>query len=221
MSTPKSHAERLAILRSGLYVLTDGDLRPDRSAEEITRAAIAGGAATIQLRAKRYDTQTTIGIAKKLCRICRDAGVLFIVNDRVDIALASDADGVHLGPDDMLPADARRLMGPNAIIGVSVSTIEEAEPISQYASYLGVGAIFGTKTKLDAGDAVGTGRIKMIRSAFRNLPIVAIGGINAANIAETSFAGAEAAAVVSAVICAGNMIQATQELGTAFKNSRK
>ncbi len=217
MTNSKIHDERIMLLCSGLYVLTDSDLRPDRSPEDVTLASIAGGATTIQLRERRFDTQTIVKLAKRLCGICQEANVLFIVNDRVDIALASGADGVHLGPDDMHPSDARKLMGPDAIIGVSVSSIEEAEPIAEFASYLGVGAIYGTKTKSDAGDAVGPARISLIHIAIPDLPIVAIGGIGLGNIVEVRMAGADAAAVVSAVICAEDMVLATRELSTIFR----
>lgn len=209
------HEERMARLQ-GLYVLTDPDLRPERSPEEIVRAALNGGANVLQLREKRLPTPELIKLARQLGRIVNEAGGLFIVNDRVDVALASDADGVHLGPDDMSPADARRLMGPDKIIGVSVSTVEEAIPLAPYASYLGVGAIYGSTTKGDAGAPIGTERIREIKRAFPHIPVVAIGGIGASNIAEVVAAGADSAAVVSAVVCAPDMTEATARLISAF-----
>lgn len=207
----RTHQERLALLR-GLYVLTDPDLRPDRSAEAIVQAALTGGARIVQLRDKYLPTPQLIALAKRLNALARAAGALFLVNDRVDVALASDADGVHLGPDDMLPADARRLLGPERLIGISVSSAEEAIPLASCASYLGVGAIYGSQTKADAGAAVGTARIREIKRAFPNHPLVAIGGIHEGNIREAIEAGADAAAVVSAVVCAPDMRAATQSL---------
>src|SRR5262249_34319553 len=157
-------------------------------------------------------TPELIALAKRLAARAWEAGALFLVNDRVDVALASGADGVHLGPDDMHPADARDLLGPDRLIGVSVSTVEEAKPLASHASYLGVGAIFGSRTKLDAGAPVGAERIREIRAAFPDHPIVAIGGIDADNIARVALAGTDAAAVVSAVVCAPDMRAATRYL---------
>ena len=157
-----------------------------------------------------------IELASDLTIAARGSNALFIVNDRVDVALASDADGVHLGPGDMRPEDARRLLGPEKLVGVSVATVEEARAAAPYVSYFGVGAIFGSKTKKDAGDAIGVGRIREIKAAFPRIPIVAIGGINLENIAEVAAAGADAAAVVSAVVCASNMVEATGALLLRF-----
>ncbi|MCW3097004.1 MAG: thiD [Chthonomonadaceae bacterium] len=214
-SNERTHAQRLSLLR-GLYVLTDPDLRPDRTAEEIVRCALEGGARVVQLRDKHLPTSELIALAQRLNAQARAAGALFIVNDRVDVALASDADGVHLGPGDMHPADARRLLGPDKLVGVSVSTVEEAMPLAPFASYLGVGAIYGSKTKTDAGAAIGTERIRKIKRAFPEHPLVAIGGIHPGNIAAVREAGADAAALVSAVICAPDMRQATEELAQFF-----
>lgn len=212
----RTYTERLKLLR-GLYVLTDYDLRPERSAEMTTQAALAGGANILQLRDKYLSTPEVIALAKHLSLITRDANALFIVNDRVDVAIASSADGVHLGPDDMMPGDARHLMGPDILVGVSVATVKEAKAAVRYASYFGVGAIFGSKTKLDAGAPIGVGRIREIKAAFPDIPIVAIGGINAENIAEVAAAGADAAAVVSAVVGAPDMEAATRELVARFE----
>ena len=211
--------ERISLLH-GLYVLTDPDLRPDRSAEDTTQAALNGGATIVQLRDKRRSTPQLIDLVQRLSSLAREAASLFIVNDRVDIALTSGADGVHLGPDDMIPADARRLLGPDKLIGVSVATMEEAKAAAPYASYFGVGAIFGSKTKLDAGEPIGVGRLREIKAAFPDIPIVAIGGINADNIAEVAEAGADAAAVVSAVVAAPDMEAATRELVARFEAGR-
>ena len=201
----------------GVYFVTDSTLRPDRSALEVTQAALAGGAKTIQLREKAMPTNRYVDLSWELMGMVRTANALFIVNDRVDVALATFADGVHLGPDDMKPVDARRLLDKNKLVGVSVATVEEAKAAAPYASYFGVGAIFGSKTKLDAGAPVGVGRIREIKAAFPHIPLVAIGGINAENIGEVAAAGADAAAVVSAVVAAPDMEAATRELVRLFE----
>lgn len=209
--TPHAPRELLGKLR-GIYVVTDATIRAGRSHVDIAAAALEGGATTIQLRDKRATFRQLARTADDLRILTRRYGALFIVNDRVDLTLACGADGVHLGPDDMHPADARRILGHDAIIGVSVSSVGEAEPLAPYASYLGVGAIFGTATKADAGDAIGPAAIAEIKSRFPEHPIVAIGGINASNIAQTFAAGADAAAVVSAVVAADDMVAATRQL---------
>jgi len=179
-----------------------------------------GGAKTVQLRDKDMPLQRLVILAQKM-RSSTFSKMLFIVNDRVDIALASNADGVHLGPDDMAPEDARLLLGPDKLVGVSVATLEEAKAAAPYASYFGVGAIFGTKTKKDAGAAIGAGRLREIKAAFPNIPIVAIGGINLENIAKVAAAGADAAAVVSAVVSAPDMVEATRELSVRFAEGKE
>ena len=196
---------------AGIYVLTD----PRRDAEETVRAALDGGARIVQLREKSLPTPRLIELARSLHALAKTRGALFIVNDRVDVALAANADGVHLGPDDMHPADARALLG-DRIVGVSVSTVAEAAALAPFASYLGVGAIYGSATKLDAGDPVGPERIAEIRNAFPHLPIVAIGGITHETLGAVARAGADAAAVVSAVVCAEDMRAATAELVGAW-----
>jgi len=213
---PRSHADRLALLQ-GLYVLTAPELRPDRDALAVAHAALAGGAKIIQLRDKGSSTPALVEMARQLNALAREHHALFIVNDRVEVALAAQADGVHLGPDDLPPADARRLLGPDAIIGVSVSDVAEARAAAPYASYLGVGAIFGSTTKSDAGPPVGVERIAQIKAAFPNHPIVAIGGISQDNIGAVARAGAAAAAVISAVVCAPDMQAAVETLGRSFR----
>jgi thiamine-phosphate diphosphorylase len=195
----------------GIYVLTD----PRRDPTETVRAALAGGARVVQLREKSLPTPQLIELARSLNALAHEHGALFIVNDRVDVALAANADGVHLGPDDMHPCDARALLGER-IVGVSVSTVEEAAALAPFATYLGVGAIYGSATKLDAGDAVGPARITEIRNAFPHMPIVAIGGITRENLGAVVAAGADAAAVVSAVVCEDDMRAATEALVRAW-----
>lgn len=210
-----AHASRLARLK-GLYVLTDPSPRPGRGPEELVRAALSGGANIVQLREKRLTTPDLVRLAKRLNGIARAHGALFIVNDRVDAALASGADGVHLGPDDMSPADARRILGAGRLVGVSVGTIDEARLAAPHASYFGVGAIFASKTKADAGWPVGVRRLSAIGRACPGRPLVAIGGIHEGNIAEVARAGAAAAAVVSAIARAADMEKAARRLAGGF-----
>lgn len=201
---------------AGLYVITDCVLRPDRSHVDIAKAALAGGARLVQLRDKTSPLSRVLEEGREIRRLTREAGALFIVNDRVEVALALDADGVHLGPDDFPPAEARRLLGAERIVGVSVSSVEEAEAARRNgASYLGVGAIFATTTKADAGAPIGVERLKEIKRATP-LPVVAIGGIALHNIRAVAEAGADAAAVISAVVCAEDMTAMTRALVEEF-----
>jgi thiamine-phosphate pyrophosphorylase len=196
----------------GLYVLTDERLSRGRSTVDVVAAAIRGGADAIQLRAKELTAREQLDLGRALRRITRDAGVLFIVNDRADIAVAVDADGVHVGPDDLPPDAARAVVGPERIVGVSAGTVAEALAARDAgADYLGVGAIFGTTTKLDAGAPVGPARIAEIRRRVE-LPIVGIGGIDAGNVAAVIAAGADGAAVVSAVVAADDVEAAARDL---------
>lgn len=191
-------------LKLGLYLVTDERLSRGRATAGIVRAAIRGGIDVVQLRGKELPAREQLAIGRELRAITREAGVLFIVNDRVDLALALDADGVHVGQDDLPAEIARQLVGPEMIIGVSAATIPEALAARNAgADYLGVGAIYTTATKLDAGAATGPGLLGTIAGAV-DLPLVGIGGINATNIAEVIAAGAAGAAVVSAIVAAAD-----------------
>lgn len=199
-------------LKLGLYLVTDERLSRGRATAEIVRAAIRGGIDAVQLRGKDLPAREQLAIGRELRAITRDAGVLFIVNDRVDLALALAADGVHVGQDDLPAEIVRRLVGPEMIIGVSAATIPEALAArAAGADYLGVGAIYGTATKLDAGAATGSSLLGTIAGAV-DLPLVAIGGINATNVAAVIAAGAAGAAVVSAIIAADDPEAAAREL---------
>lgn len=185
-----------------VYVLTDRGLSRGRSEAEIVRAALAGGATAIQLRWKTGPLREAVRAGRELQALCRQAGALFVVNDRVDLALALDADGVHLGVDDLPVEEARRLAGDRLVIGFSPSTLEEALDAERAgADYLGVGPVYGTATKADAGPAVGTGHVRAIARAV-SIPIVGIGGITAANARAVIEAGAAGVAVISAVVAA-------------------
>lgn len=195
-----------------LYVVTDSDLSRGRSDFEVAKLAYEGGADVVQLRMKHADGREMLDQAIRIREVADEMCKFFIVNDRVDIAMASGADGVHLGQSD-IPADvARKLMGDDAIIGVSVNTPEQARAAEEAgADYLGVGAIFNTSTKPDAEQAIGLGPIFEIKQVT-DLPIVAIGGINRGNIQHVINAGADAAAVVSAVVAQDDVRAAAHEL---------
>jgi thiamine-phosphate diphosphorylase len=153
-------------------------------------------------------------------RMARKRGAGFVVNDRVDIALAAEADGVHLGADDLPVAAARRMLGPGAVIGASVANAEEAKAAEEAgATYVSVGSIFETSSKSDAGEAIGIGPIGDIRRATA-LPVLAIGGINSDNVDAVIRAGAHGVAVISAVSEAGDMVEATSNLGRLIRKAR-
>ena len=183
-----------------LYLCTDRILAKGRPLAEAVDAAIAGGVTMVQLREKNAETLEFYTIARELAAITRRRGVPLVINDRIDIALAIGAGGLHLGQTDMPLAEARRLVGKDMFIGISASTVEEALKAERGgADYLGVGAVFPTGSKADAGEAVGIVRVTEIRAAVK-LPIVAIGGIGPANAASVMAAGADGVAVISAIL---------------------
>jgi thiamine-phosphate pyrophosphorylase len=210
-----------------LYVITDCALSKGRSITQVIAKAIAGGADIIQLRDKESTVKKLVQDGFALRELTREKNVIFIVNDRVDVALAVEADGVHLGQDDFPINLARKIIGEDKIIGVSVGSVEEAiQAVKDSADYVSIGSIFPTRTKPDAGDAVGTQIITEIKKALHevsaersehiNVPLVAIGGITADNIAEVVAAGADCAAVISAVVSADDVEAAARRLIKRF-----
>ncbi|NIM06036.1 MAG: thiamine phosphate synthase [Armatimonadetes bacterium] len=196
----------------GLYVITQTDPAKKRTHIDVARAALEGGAAIIQLRDKEATTRELLKTARNIRELTRQAGALFFVNDRLDVALAAKAEGVHLGEDDMPVAIARGLAGDRLIIGASVSTPKEAvEAERTGADYLGIGSIFPTPSKKDAGPPRGVGIIRQVK-AVTKLPVIAIGGINADNAGEVLEAGADGIAVISAISGAEDMTAATANL---------
>ena len=195
----------------GLYVIID--LKVARGdVGKITEDVIKGGANLIQLRAKEVSTSEFLRAGTEIEKICRKSGIHFIINDRVDVALALNSDGVHLGQDDMPVSIARKLIGRKKLIGLSVHSLEEAKSLYlEKPDYIGIGPIFFTKTKANAGPLVGTELIRDIKKEI-NIPLVAIGGINTENICEVVEADADAAAVCSAILRADNIREATEEL---------
>jgi thiamine-phosphate pyrophosphorylase len=200
-----------------LHVLTDEVLQTRLSHLELAELAIAGGADTIQLRQKIGSTRELIEAARQIQAVCTKAGVTFIVNDRVDVAIAAGANGVHLGRDDFPISLARKLLGENAIIGGSAGTIEEAQKcLLEGADYVGFGPVYETTSKDDAGPAAGLELLKQIAQTIP-LPIVAIGGITKDNMTNVIKAGAHGIAVISAVCCQEDPREATRCLCSLFR----
>ncbi len=196
-----------------LYVITDEVLAKGRSHVEIARAAIAGGADVIQLRDKWASSRKLYETAREIRELTRQAHALFVVNDRLDIALACDADGLHVGQEDLPASLARKLLGPDKILGVSATTLEQAlQAERDGADYLGVGPVFEARgTKPDAGEPLG---LRLLTAVRRDCvkPIVAIGGINHENAGQVMKAGAHAVAVISAVVAAEDICLSVRDL---------
>lgn len=203
-----------------LYVVTDRRLARGRPLERVVQAAIAGGATAIQIREKDVTTRKYVQLARSLRAVTREAGVTFIVNDRIDVALAVDADGVHIGQDDMPVDVARRLIGPDRILGVTVATEEQARRAqAEGADYLGCNAVFATQTKTDTGQPLGLEGLRALVRAV-TIPFVAIGGINASNAADVMACGVAGIAVVSAVMAADDVEAAARELRAIVDRAR-
>jgi thiamine-phosphate pyrophosphorylase len=203
-----------------LYLVTDRLLASPRSLDELVRAAMRGGVTAVQLREKDRPTRDFVDLARALKAILAPAGVALIVNDRVDVALAAGADGVHIGQSDMEYGDARRLLGPDAIIGLSVETPEQAERAAAFdVDYLGVGPIFLTATKTDAAPACGIEGLAALRRASRHV-LVAIEGIHRENAGDVFRAGADGIAVVSAICGAMDPERAARDLRAAISAAR-
>jgi thiamine-phosphate pyrophosphorylase len=195
-----------------VYVITDRRAAGERSILDVVRAAIAGGATVVQLREKEATTREMVRLGEALHEITRPAGVPLIVNDRLDVALAIDAEGVHVGQDDMPATITRQLVGPDRILGVSAATVEEARQAERDgADYLGVGDVYGTPSKPDAGLPIGVQGLAEVARAV-SIPVVAIGGITLANAAAVIQAGAMGVSVISAIVGAADPEAAAQRL---------
>ncbi len=184
------------------YLVTDGRIESEERLVEICRAAIGGGVTAVQLRLKGWSDRKVFEAARAMREICSDTGTLYLVNDRVDIALATGADGVHLGVDDFPVAAARRILGAQSVVGYSPEQEDDrSAALRDAADYLGVGPLFATGTKADAGAPLGIERFTKIVNEV-NVPVVAIGGITARNARDAYQAGAAGVAVVSSVFFA-------------------
>lgn len=199
-----------------LYAVTDSAWLNGRALEDVVAEAIAGGATFVQLREKHGTHEERCDLARRVLAVCRAAGVPFVVDDDVACALAVGADGVHVGQSDTGCREAREALGPDAIVGVSAQTVEEARRAADDgADYLGVGAVFSTATKEDATDVGLEGLAEVC--AATELPVVAIGGLTAANLGELKGSGACGAAVVSAIFAASDPRAAAAELREAVE----
>lgn len=198
--------------RLRLIVVTDPDCGAGRTLVDVVRAALRGGAPAIQLRMKDGPAREMAHLAEALLAETRRAGALLFVNDRVDVALAAGADGAHVGQEDLPVAAARRIVPPGFLLGVSAETAELARRAeADGADYVGVGPVYATGSKADAGDAVGVGRMAEVAAAVR-IPAVGIGGITIENARPLLEAGAAGIAVISAVMRADDPEAAARAL---------
>ena len=206
----------------GTYLVTDDDRSGDRSTVDVVEVAIAGGVDVVQLREKGKSARDRYDLGLRLRTVTREAGVPLIVNDRIDIAAAIDADGVHLGDDDLPVSVARECLGDDAIVGRSVSTVEAArEAAAAGADYLGVGAVYRTTSKETDPDEsrIGLDRVRAIATAVET-PFVGIGGITPENAGDVVAAGADGVAVISAITGADDPEAATRSLSEAVEEGR-
>ena len=194
-----------------LYAVTDRHWLNGRTLYSQVEEALKGGATFIQLREKELDEEHFLEEAKEIKELCRRYQVPFVINDNVEIAMAVDADGVHVGQSDMEAGDVRAKLGPDKMIGVSAQTVEQAVMAEQNgADYLGVGAVFPTGSKADALE-VSHDTLKAICKAVK-IPVIAIGGISKENILELSGSGICGIAVISAIFAKDDIEEATREL---------
>lgn len=200
-----------------LYAVTDGAWVGKQSLYEQVESALKGGVTCVQLREKELDEAEFLAEAIKIRELCNNYHVPFIINDNVDIAIKSGADGIHVGQKDMTASDVRQRIGDHMILGVSAHTVEEAvQAVKNGADYLGAGAVFSTSTK---HDVVGLSQetLQEICSSVK-VPVVAIGGINKNNIVKLSGTGVDGVALVSAIFSADDIEEECRELLSLSKN---
>lgn len=208
----ETRLERIAKVR-GLYVIVDPEATRGRDVVDVVAAALRGGARVIQLRDKTRDKGEVLQVARAIKGLCDEYDALFIVNDDADIAFLSEAHGLHVGQTDLPVGEARRVLAAGQIVGRSNNGVEESlESAGQGADYVAVGAIYATTTMGKSGrTALGPDMIRKVKDAV-SVPVVAIGGINAGNIADVARAGADCVCVVSAVTYADDVEGAAREL---------
>lgn len=195
-----------------LHLIADKETAGEKDILKIIKQAVKGGVTVVQLRAKTLSTREFFELGKKVFDCLKSKGIPFIINDRIDIALALNADGVHLGQQDMPLNIARKILGKEKIIGISVNTVKEAiEAEKGGADYLGVGPAFPTITKPDIRTPLGIDGLKKIRQQIK-IPIVAIGGIDKSNAKGVFKTGVDGIAVVSAIVLSNNPEQAVVDL---------
>lgn len=203
-SNTKNRNRKSSLLKEiDFYLVTDSGLSKKGTLSDV-KEAIEAGCKIVQYREKNRSTKEMIGEAAEIKRICSDKAI-FLVNDRIDVALAVDADGVHIGQDDMPIGTARMLLGEDKLIGLTVHNKDEAiEAEKKGADYVGLSPIFDTATKKDAGDGIGSEKIQEIKTAI-SIPVVAIGGINKENCESVVQNGADSLVAISAVICSDDV----------------
>ena len=199
------------LLLPPLYAILDPEQTKGRTAETVLRALLEGGVKLLQLRAKTAPASDFLQLASVARELTRSYGCKLIVNDRMDVALASEANGVHLGQEDLPLHAARKLMGEK-IIGISTHDVEQAQDAQAGgADYIGFGPMFGTSTKETGYTARGIAMLRQVRDVI-NIPIVAIGGITEANVNEIWQAGADSAAIISDILSAGNVAEKVERI---------
>jgi thiamine-phosphate pyrophosphorylase len=200
-----------------LNAIVDPERANGRDLAELARLCAQGGATLIQLRDKRGDTGAMVETARAIKQALAPFGTAFVINDRVDVALAAGADGVHIGPEDMAVADARRLLGPHAIIGLSIKSAAEAETVPvDLIDYVGSGGVYATLSKEQKKPPIGPQGLARIIDAIkrrkREMPVCGIAGVDATNAAEVIAAGADGVAVISALSLAPDPAAAARTL---------
>jgi thiamine-phosphate pyrophosphorylase len=201
------------------YLVTDSGLSKNGTLSDV-REAVESGCKIVQYREKDKSTKEMVEEASEIKRICSTRAI-FLVNDRIDVALAVDADGVHIGQDDMPIETARKLLGEDKIIGLSVNGREEAVLAEkQGADYIGLGPIFDTATKKDAGDGIGPLKIREVKDAVK-IPVVAIGGINKGNCESVIQNGADSLVAISAVVCSDDVKKETEYFIDMVRKNKK
>jgi len=201
----------------GLYLITGSDFTKGRPLLDVVAKAIEGGARVVQLREKEASVRELLNLGDKLRNLTREAGVTFIVNDRVDLARATDADGVHLGQDDLPIEAAREQLGWGKYIGISTHNLNQALAAQEAgADYIGVGPVYPTGTKKNLDPLVGPQLVAQVKKSV-TIPIVAIGGINRENVNQVVEAGADGIAVITAVMGADDVVAAARELQGLFE----
>jgi thiamine-phosphate pyrophosphorylase len=201
---------------TGLYAIIDSQFLGKRSHTKVAEELIKGGANVIQLRDKFTPKAELLPIAQKMRKLCADKGILFIVNDHLDMALACGADGLHLGQEDLPLSIARKLLPMDMVLGGSVNTVEQAKSAeAEGADYIAVGSMYPTTSK-EKPQVVGVGRLKQVRGVV-SLPLVAIGGINKDNASEVASNGADAVAVISALLGAKDIAEAARRIIKSFE----
>lgn len=204
------HESFSTLSRPSLYLIADASLIHDLTVPEAVEKAILGGLKFVQYREKNLSPSKSYEVAETLRRLTRKAGAIFIVNDDVSLTLAVEADGVHLGQEDLPIQEARKILGHLKLIGISTHSVQEALAAEQAgADYIGLGPIYSTMTK-QTRSSIGCGVIRQVTEKVK-IPVFAIGGINRANLREALMAGATGVAVVSAILTVPDITQATRD----------